>query len=555
MNVDLEQYSDDIVSIDELFPRGKLFRLAFDAKVGKMKIFSCDHQAFEDLRSAFSAENASCFFVKQYGYNPDSKVYVINKFGYFSLGLTFDILSWLKSTYGSLDCLALSHACRSDIEDYLTPLRSKFKGLDANSFELANVSEDSGRNKAIIASGKKPYLFRDYQANAIKFLLFKGYGRGLIELPTGSGKSAVIANFIWNTLKLVNPFYKTLILVPNKQLVEQFYKDMLDYGYKETDLTRFTAGMKGKDAFNKDAKIIIANRQYIFSNLEKLPKVDILVADEAHQAVAESTSNFIEQLNCKIKVGCSGSLPRDPYKKWLLIGLFSKIVYTEGIVKLQDEGYISKLKITVLRIQDQAIENDRNILFNMHTVNKYHADDPTDILFNDAYNAELDYFNKNYSSLYSPVLSYLSKLEENILVLFDRIEVGKNIFSLAKDLMPNKDVLYIDGLVAINEREKIRAKLESSGTNILFAQSTVFSTGINITRLNHIVFLFNTKSFSRVLQSIGRTLRLHKSKSEAHLIDIVYNYKYSSKHFKERLDIYKKMYNKPKPDEVIKLTI
>ena len=94
----------------------------------------------------------------------------------------------------------------------------------------------------------------------------KGYGKGLIEIPTAGGKSFILANFIWNILKTVNRTYKTLILVPNKQLVEQFYKDLIDYGYSKYELTKFTAGLKKYEQFNKDAKIIIANRQYLFKN-------------------------------------------------------------------------------------------------------------------------------------------------------------------------------------------------------------------------------------------------------------------------------------------------
>ena len=60
------------------------------------------------------------------------------------------------------------------------------------------------------------------------------------------------------------------------------------------------------------------------------------------------------------------------------------------------------------------------------------------------------------------------------------------------------------------------------------------STGINIKRLNSVVFCFNSKSTSRIIQSIGRILRLHKEKEYAELIDIVFNTKYSVKHFNER---------------------
>ena len=38
---------------------------------------------------------------------------------------------------------------------------------------VSNISEDVGRNNE----------FRDYQKNSIDYLINKGYGRGLIEIP------------------------------------------------------------------------------------------------------------------------------------------------------------------------------------------------------------------------------------------------------------------------------------------------------------------------------------------------------------------------------------
>ena len=146
--------------------------------------------------------------------------------------------------------------------------------------------------------------------------MFDGYGRGLIEVPTGAGKSFIIANFIWSILKNIDRHAKSLILVPNTQLVTQFYSDLIDYGYDKRDLAMFSGSLTKKEKSENDintAKIVIANRQFIFKNRSLLPKFDVLVADEAHTCIAESTREFIDNLDAKVKVGCSGTLPRDLY--------------------------------------------------------------------------------------------------------------------------------------------------------------------------------------------------------------------------------------------------
>jgi predicted helicase len=129
------------------------------------------------------------------------------------------------------------------------------------------------------------------------------------------------------------------------------------------------------------------------------------------------------------------------------------------------------------------------------------------------------------------------------------------MFELAKILLPNKNIFYIDGNIDVKIREDIRLKIEETTDCIIFGQSSCVSTGLNFKRLHNIIFFFSGKSFSRVIQSIGRTLRLSNDKQFANLIDISFNFKYSVKHLKERLKIYKDMYNKSKPDNIIKLTV
>lgn len=552
-----EQYSDDLQHI-EVFPNGKMFRILFDSSVGKLRIVSKSQNVFEQLRDAFSTENSAAFFVKQYGYRAEPKLYAINKFGYFGSGLVWEILKYIKQQYGDLNVVAISKQCKMFLDEQLTPLKTYVKKMSLTDWNIANIADDSGRNIERKQQEKQAYKFRDYQETSIKQLLLKGYGRGLIEIPTAGGKSFILANFCWNLHKQYSRNLKYLLLVPNKQLVNQMYSDFIDYGYDKHVITKFTAGLKGVDKYNPDAKIIIANRQYVFKNEKLLPKVDVLICDEAHQCCSSATEAFIERVEAPIKIGCSGTLPRDKMNKWKLLGMFSQIVYTEDIVDLQKRGYISNLKITALKIIDTVIESDTECLFNLHTTRKFRPNENgySDIAFDEANKAENEYFSKHYKELYKPVFEYLKKLDSNTLILFDRIDIGQNLFEYAKELYAdNKNVYYIDGSIDVNEREKIRLSFEQKDGNLLLAQSAVFSTGISIKRLTNLIFLTGSKSFSRVIQSIGRTLRLHDSKTEAHLVDISWNMKYSSKHYKERLKIYKDMYHKSKPDETLTFMI
>ena len=293
----------------------------------------------------------------------------------------------------------------------------------------------------------------------------------------------------------------------------------------------------------------------MFKNPDIKFDVDVLINDEVHQTKPKSaTMEFVDNINCNIRFGFSGTLPRDKYEKMTLCGSFGRVLFVEDIIHLQEQGYITKLKINLLKIFDTGVNKDRTILFHENTTKKFKMGSNNGIKFNDAYDAEIKHINDNYQRLYSPIVEELQDMEGNTLILFDRLEFGQNMFELTKEFIKDKNVYYIDGQTPVDEREKSRKEMENSNNNIIFGQCSILSTGINIKNLTNLVMMVSTKSFSRILQSIGRTLRLHKDKEYAQLYDISFNYKYSKKHLEERLEIYSQMYHKtPDTSKVIEV--
>ena len=118
-------------------------------------------------------------------------------------------------------------------------------------------------------------------------------------------------------------------------------------------------------------------------------------------------------------------------------------------------------------------------------------------------------------------------------------------------------VRYIDGATDVVEREKIRKTLESTNGNILFGQSSIMSTGINVKNLSRIVFISAGKAQAKIIQAIGRTLRLNAANKDkrSELIDVEFNYKYNKRHASERKRLYKKWYNKIGFDKEFKFTV
>jgi superfamily II DNA or RNA helicase len=98
--------------------------------------------------------------------------------------------------------------------------------------------------------------------------------------------------------------------------------------------------------------------------------------------------------------------------------------------------------------------------------------------------------------------------------------------------------------VSGSEREDIRKAIEEEENAILIASLGTTSTGVSIKKLHHMIAASPSKSKIKVLQSIGRMLRMHEQKEQAVLYDIVDDLSYKShqnftlKHFLERSKIY-----------------
>ena len=88
---------------------------------------------------------------------------------------------------------------------------------------------------------------------------------------------------------------------------------------------------------------------------------------------------------------------------------------------------------------------------------------------------------------------------------------------------------------------QVRELVEKSNDNVILASYGTFSTGINIKRIDNIVFASPSKSRIRNLQSIGRGLRKTEGKEKMRLFDIADDLQcenYTLNHLKERINTY-----------------
>ena len=355
---------------------------------------------------------------------------------------------------------------------------------------------------------------RDYQINAVYDAL--RYNRKLLISPTASGKSLMIYSVV---RYFAEKGKKVLLVVPTTSLVEQMYKDFIDYGWNvEKYCHRIYAG---KEKTNENP-VTITTWQSIYKLRRPFFKdFDVAIGDEAHLFKSKSLVSIMTKMDdAKYRYGFTGTLSGSQTHKWVLEGLFGPSYKVTQTKELIDKGHLSKLQIRVLILKhkDQKFET---------------------------YEDELQYI-IGHSKRNRFIKNLAIDLKGNTLILFSRVATHGEILydSINSSVNNDRKVFYVHGGIEAEERERIREITENENNAIIVASYGTFSTGINIKRLHNVIFASPSKSRIRNLQSIGRVLRKGDGKLKAVLYDIADDISYNSRknytlnHLVERIKIY-----------------
>jgi superfamily II DNA or RNA helicase len=142
------------------------------------------------------------------------------------------------------------------------------------------------------------------------------------------------------------------------------------------------------------------------------------------------------------------------------------------------------------------------------------------------------------------VRNIVRSVNGNILLLVGKVEDEGEVLKnnlIESGMFDGYRIEFLSGKDNANDREMWRKYMDSHNKVILIATYGIFQQGINIKSLRNLILASPFKSKIRVLQSIGRTLRLHADKKEgAFVFDICDDVKYLSEHSDVRLRHYNK---------------
>jgi superfamily II DNA or RNA helicase len=391
-----------------------------------------------------------------------------------------------------------------DIEDRRHPIQLDFTPVTETYWKDQGIVWPKGHP----AEGED-IILRDYQVEAINNFLDNP--QSLQQIATGAGKTITTATLS----HITEPYGRSLVIVPNKSLVEQTEEDYINCGLdvgvyfgdrKQLGKTHTICTWQSLNILDKKHK----DGSAVLSLAEFLEGVSTIIVDEVHQAKAEVLKNLLTRnlRNAPIRWGLTGTVPKEKFEFESIHASLGPVIGNISAKELQDKGVLSQCHVNVVQLIDTQAHS--------------------------GYQEELKYLvtNKARVEYIGKLLNRVSQTG-NTLILVDRISAGE----MLAELIPGST--FVSGSVKVRDRKETYDTIREGTNKVIIATYGVAAVGLNIPRIFNLVLIEPGKSFVRVIQSIGRGVRKAKDKDFVQIWDLTSTCKFAKRHLTQRKKFYK----------------
>lgn len=346
---------------------------------------------------------------------------------------------------------------------------------------------------------------RPYQREAIDIGIYghfeKRSGNCLIVIPTGGGKSLVIAQFIQEAIANYSET-RVLIATHTKELIAQNYSELMGL-WPDAPAGIYSAGLKKRQ---HQAQILFCGIQSVHNKALLLQRVDIILIDEAHLLSEDNGSMYrkfiaeLKQINPQLVVIGLTATPYRTGTGMLTDGddaLFERISYEVPITELIENGWlspvISKSGISQIDTSQVHTRGGEFVAGELEAA----AMDP-DVI----------------RGVVDEIVQY-SDGRRGILVFSCGVDHGKALKEQLNRYFPTECVF---GSSSDGERDFAINGFKAQNIRCLVNMG-VLTTGFNAKHVDLVAMVRATKSTGLYVQIVGRLTRLFPGKENGLLLD------------------------------------
>ena len=459
--------------------------------------------------------------IKLEGLELDARRALVNAFKYDVPGARYLPAVRLGRWDGKVSYFQLGGSTYVNLLPEIIPILEKFNydiELDdqrtySTVFDFTQIREDSFAHKVWPTThpmAGAPVVLRDYQVEIINNFL--GNPQCIQEVATGAGKTLITAALSLS----IEPYGRSIVIVPNKSLVTQTeadYKNLgLDVGVyfgdrKEHGRTHTICTWQSLNVLMKNTKNGVAD----VTIQDFIQDVVCVMVDEVHMAKADALKSLLTGIMSRVPIrwGLTGTVPKEPFEFQALKCSLGPVISQLSASELQDRGVLAQCHVNIVQLVDHAEFSN--------------------------YQSELKFLLEEPDRL-TAIANLVSHVNDtgNTLVLVDRVAAGHALIERLGDR-----AVFVSGATKAGARQDEYDEVATSTGKIIVATYGVAAVGINIPRIFNLVLLEPGKSFVRVIQSIGRGIRKAEDKDHVEIWDITSTCKFAKRHLTKRKVFYR----------------
>lgn len=297
---------------------------------------------------------------------------------------------------------------------------------------------------------------------------------------------------------------KTLIVCHNTMIRDMWRAEIKTlYGME--------AGVIGSGKFDIDYPIVVGNIQSLSKEVAKIAKeFGTVIVDECHHVSATTFSVFLDAMYARYKVGLSGTITRKDGRQVVFKDFFGpKLLQPAETNVMTPRVKLIKTGIT-LAPGDPWVEKVNKLLYDV-----------------------------DYQAFIARVAQIQMEKGHKVLIIADRVEFLTNVGALI-----GEKCVCITGGTSFEEREKLKAQVESGQKDCVAGSRQIFAEGISINPLSCLVLAgpISAPAHADGLldQIVGRIKRLYPDKLQPLVLDMQFAGSADRKQNNERINFYKR---------------